>query len=60
MTNCKSIGFVDAKPPFSTPKDAEDEMRNKAEVLGGDTLLITNYGMKATDVAYSCRGSSEK
>jgi hypothetical protein len=51
---CKSLGFVDARPPYSTPNDAKNEMRNKVAILGGNVLFITNYGMKATGVAYLC------
>lgn len=51
---CKSLGFVDAKPPFSTPNDARNEMKNKTVLLGGNVLSVTNYSMKATGVAYSC------
>jgi hypothetical protein len=54
VTTCKSLGFVDAKPPFSTPNDARNEMKNKTAVLGGNVLFVTNYSMKATGVAYSC------
>ena len=31
-----------------------NEMKNKVALLGGDTLFVTNYSMKATGVAYSC------
>jgi hypothetical protein len=54
VTTCKSLGFVDAKPPFSTPNDARNEMKNKVALLGGNVLFITNYSLKATGVAYSC------
>jgi len=54
---CKSLGFVEAHPPYSTPNDAMNEMRNKVAILGGNVLFVTNYGMKATGVAYSCDGS---
>jgi hypothetical protein len=54
VTDCKSLGFVEAKPPFSTPNDARNEMKNKTAILGGNVLFITNYSMKATGVAYSC------
>ena len=51
---CKSVGFVDAQPPYSTPNDAMNEMKNKTAILGGNVLFVTNYGMKATGVAYLC------
>jgi hypothetical protein len=51
---CKSLGFVEAHPPYSTPSDAMNEMRNKVAILGGNVLFVTNYSMKATGVAYSC------
>jgi len=54
VTDCKSLGFVEAKPPFSTPNDARNEMKNKTALLGGNVLFVTNYSMKATGVAYSC------
>jgi len=54
VTDCKSLGFVEAKPPFSTPNDARNEMKNKTAILGGNVLFVTNYSMKATGVAYSC------
>ena len=54
VAGCRSVGFVDANPPFSTPKDAENEMKNKTAILGGNVLLITNDSLKATGVAYSC------
>lgn len=54
VTTCKSLGFVDAKPPFSTPSDARNEMKNKTALLGGNVLFVTNYSLKATGVAYSC------
>ena len=54
VTDCKSLGFVEAKPPFSTPNDARNEMKNKTALMGGNVLFITNYSMKATGVAYSC------
>jgi hypothetical protein len=57
VTDCKSLGFVEAKPPFSTPNDARNEMKNKTAILGGNVLFITNYSMKATGVAYSCEPS---
>jgi hypothetical protein len=31
-----------------------NEMRNKVAILGGNVLFVTNYGMKATGVAYLC------
>jgi hypothetical protein len=34
---CKSLGFVEAHPPYSTPNDAMNEMRNKAAILGGNS-----------------------
>jgi hypothetical protein len=51
---CKSLGFVEAHPPYSTPSDAMNEMRNKVAILGGNVLFVTNYSMKATGVAYLC------
>ncbi|MEA2326694.1 MAG: hypothetical protein QOE68_1653 [Thermoanaerobaculia bacterium] len=57
VTDCKSLGFVEAKPPFSTPNDALNEMKNKTAILGGNVLFVTNYNMKATGVAYSCEPS---
>jgi hypothetical protein len=45
---------VEAKPPFSTPNDARNEMKNKTEILGGNVLFVTNYSIKATGVAYAC------
>jgi hypothetical protein len=51
---CKSLGFVDAHPPYSTPSDAMNEMKNKTAILGGNVLFVTNYSMKATGVAYLC------
>jgi hypothetical protein len=54
VQGCKSLGFVDAQPPFSTPNDAMNEMKNKTALLGGDTLYVTNYSLKASGVAYSC------
>jgi hypothetical protein len=54
VSDCKSLGFVEAQPPFSTPNDARNEMKNKAAILGGNVLFVTNYSMKATGVAYSC------
>jgi len=57
VTDCKSLGFVEAKPPFSTPNDARNEMKNKTAILGGNVLFVTNYSLKATGVAYSCEPS---
>lgn len=57
VATCKSLGFVEARPPFSTPNDAMNEMKNKVAVLGGDVLFVTNYSMKATGVAYRCADS---
>mgnify|MGYP001791297128 CR=1 FL=1 len=54
VSDCKSLGFVEAKPPFSTPNDARNEMKNKTAILGGNVLFVTNYALKATGVAYSC------
>lgn len=54
VSDCKSLGFVEAKPPFSTPNDARNEMKNKTAILGGNVLFVTNYSLKATGVAYSC------
>jgi hypothetical protein len=51
---CKSLGFVEAHPPYSTPNDAMNEMKNKTAILGGNMLFVTNYSMKATGVAYLC------
>ena len=56
---CKSLGFVEAHPPSSTPNDAMNEMKNKAAILGGNVLFVTNYSMKATGVAYLCGGSPQ-
>lgn len=36
VTDCESLGFVEARPPFSTPNDARNEMRNKTAILGGN------------------------
>lgn len=54
LAGCKSLGFVDAHPPYSTPNDAMNEMKNKTAILGGNMLFVTNYSMKATGVAYLC------
>ena len=54
VEECESLGFVDAKPPFTTPSDAMNEMKNKTAILGGNVLLVTNYSLKATGVAYRC------
>ena len=54
VAECKSLGFVEAHPPYSTPNDAKNEMKNKVAILGGNVLFITNYSMKATGVAYLC------
>lgn len=54
VADCKSLGFVEAKPPYSTPNDARNEMKNKTAILGGNVLFVTNYSMKATGVAYAC------
>lgn len=54
VAGCKSLGFVDAHPPYSTPNDAMNEMKNKTAILGGNVLFVTNYSMKATGVAYLC------
>ncbi len=51
VAGCKSLGFVDAHPPYSTPNDAMNEMKNKTAILGGNVLFVTNYSMKATSVA---------
>lgn len=42
VAGCKSLGFVDAQPPFSTPNDAMNEMRDKTGILGGNVLFVTN------------------
>ncbi len=57
VTGCKSLGFVDAEPRFSTPNDARNEMKNKTAILGGNVLFVTNSSMKATGVVYSCDSS---
>lgn len=59
VEGCKSLGFVDARPPFSTPNDAKNEMMNKVVILGGNVLFITNYSMKATGVAYLCEPAAK-
>jgi len=51
------LGFVEAKPPYSTPNDARNEMKNKTAILGGNVLFVTNYSMKAAGVAYACEPS---
>jgi len=58
VAGCKSLGFVDAHPPYSTPNDAMNEMKNKTAILGGNVLFVTNYSLKATGVAYLCGGES--
>jgi len=57
VTECKSLGFIEAKPPYSTPNDARNEMKNKTAILGGNVLFVTNYSMKATGAAYLCEPS---
>ncbi len=59
VAGCKSLGFVDARPAFSTPNDAKNEMINKVAILGGNVLFITNYSMKATGVAYLCGAAAK-
>ncbi len=54
VAGCKSLGFVDAHPPYATPNDAMNEMKDKTAILGGNMLFVTNYSMKATGVAYLC------
>ena len=56
VTSCKSLGFVEAEPPFSTPNDARNEMRYKAATLGGNVLFVTNNTLRA--MAYSCEGGA--
>ncbi len=58
VAGCRSLGFVDAHPPYSTPNDAMNEMKNKTATLGGNVLFVTNYSMKATGVAYLCSGGT--
>ena len=50
----KSPGFVDAHPPYSTPNDAMNEMKDKAATLGGNVLFATHYSLRAAGVAYLC------
>lgn len=56
VTSCRSLGFVEAEPPFSTPGDARDVMKNKAALLGGNMLFVTKDSLKA--MAYSCDGGA--
>lgn len=58
VASCRSLGFVEAHPPFSTPNDARNEMKNKVAILGGNVLFVTNYSLKATGVVYSCEGDT--
>lgn len=60
VTACKSVGFVEAHPPYSTPNDAMNEMKNKTAILGGNVLFVTNYSMKATGVAYLCEPDARR
>ena len=57
---CKSVGFVEAQPPFAMPDDAMNEMKNKTAILGGNVLFVTSYSMKATGVAYLCDDAPPK
>jgi hypothetical protein len=51
VTGCKSLGFVKYDSRSGTGAAAENEMRNKVAVLGGNMLFKTNY---VTGVAYLC------
>jgi hypothetical protein len=53
---CKSLGFVEAHPPYSTPNDAMNEMKNKVAILGGNVLFVVASGTHASGEAYDCRG----
>jgi hypothetical protein len=55
VADCKSLGPVEAEPPYATPKDATNEMRNKSALAGGNVLLVGNLRAKATGVTYSCQ-----
>jgi hypothetical protein len=37
-----------------------NEMRNKAALLGGNELFLTNYGLKAAGVAHPCGEGSPR
>jgi hypothetical protein len=54
VRGCQSLQLIQAEPPFTTSKDAINVMKNQVAMLGGNTLFVTNYSLKATGVAYKC------
>ena len=56
IVDCKALGTVSQSPPYVGPNGAENGLRNKAAVLGGDVVL-TSYGIgSATGKVYDCGG----
>jgi outer membrane lipoprotein SlyB len=58
VERCKHIGAVQTVPPYSQPGEDMERIRNRAEAIGADTVLLnTLRSDSASGIAYRCRTS---
>jgi hypothetical protein len=54
VQGCRIIRSVRSHPPYITPGDGLNEIKNTAAALGANTVFLTNYPLRGEGVAYSC------
>lgn len=61
VTECRAVGDVQANPPFVSPGDWKNMLKNQAAELGGDVVLHQSPGVgSVTGKAYDCGGRYAK
>lgn len=59
LSGCKLLGDIENKSHL-TAKDGVNQLRNKTAAVGGDTVLLTTFGIRRghAGMAYSCTPST--
>lgn len=56
VAGCKVLGAVESHPPYGTPSDGMNQLKNQAAGLGADTIYLTARGLMKgkSAMAYRC------
>jgi hypothetical protein len=58
VERCKHIGAVQSVPPYATPGEDMEQIRDRSVAIGADTVLLnTSRKASVSGVAYRCRAS---
>lgn len=58
VENCTVVGSVEAHPPYMWPGDDFKQLKNKAILLGADTVFVTSRYASIFGLAYVCNQSA--